>query len=159
MKKIELLINTIEIRLCQTFLVFIIVFVFSAALMRWVGYPLVWSVDLAQLLFVWICFFGADIALRNDRHIGVDLFVKKMPDKYRRTLQISTYILVIAFLSIIAVYGAYLAVINHRRQFSGMEFSYSWATSSAPVGCFLMIRTLVTKMIPLFSEPSPEGCL
>ena len=155
MKRLDPLISKIEIRISEILLVFIIVFVFCAALLRCLGFPLVWSVDLAQLLFVWICFIGADIALQNNKHIGVDLLTRKLPRKVQKTILVPTYALLIAFLSLIAVYGVYLAIINFRRQFSGMEFSYSWATISAPIGCILMIRTLIKKTIRLFVGDCP----
>lgn len=155
LKGVDQFINKIEIRLSEVLLVFIIVFVFCAALLRSFGHPLVWSVDLAQLLFVWICFLGADIALQNNKHIGVDLLVRKLPPTVRKVLLLATYPLLIAFLSLIAGYGTHLAIINYRRQFSGMEFSFSWATSSAPVGCLLMIRTLIKKIVGLFRTPEP----
>ncbi len=145
MNKFNQTINKIEVKLSQILLIFIIIFVFAAALLRWVGMPLVWSVDLAQLLFVWICFIGADIALQKDRHIGVDYLTRTFPLRMRNIVLLSSYALIAAFLGLIAVFGTYLAIINHHRQFSGMEFSYSWATSSAPLGCLLMIRTLIVK--------------
>ena len=46
-------------------LVFITGLVFVAAVMRFYGHPLVWSIDLAQLLFIWLCFLGASRAMRE----------------------------------------------------------------------------------------------
>ena len=42
----------------------IVALVFVAAIMRFFDHPLIWSVDLAQLLFIWLCFFGAARAMR-----------------------------------------------------------------------------------------------
>ena len=53
--------------------------VFFAAIGRSLGYPLIWSVDMAQLLFVWLCFLGANRAMRLKAHIGVDLLVRRLP--------------------------------------------------------------------------------
>ena len=57
----------------------IVLLIFFAAIARNAGYPLIWSVDMAQALFVWLCFTGAVKALRQRAHIGVDYFVQKMP--------------------------------------------------------------------------------
>ena len=151
MKKLNQLINKIEVLLSEILLAFIIIFVFAAALLRWIGVPLVWSVDLAQLLFVWICFIGADIALQKDRHIGVDFLTRAFPIRLQKTVLLLSYALIGAFLSLIAVFGTYLAIINYHRQFSGMEFSYSWATSSAPIGCLLIDSDLNRE------NPPPPG--
>jgi TRAP-type C4-dicarboxylate transport system permease small subunit len=146
---IDELITKIQIRMSEILLSFIVVLVFAAALLRRFGFPLVWSVDLAQLLFVWICFIGADIAMQKDRHIGVDLLTNLMPAGLQKGVKLGGCVLAIGFLSLIAVFGTYLAIINTKRQFAGMELSYSWATASAPVGCLLMIRTLVKKIVRL----------
>jgi TRAP-type C4-dicarboxylate transport system permease small subunit len=53
-------------------LAFIIIFVFIAPSCG-SSQPPSWSVDMAQLLFIWVCFIGADLAMQKDRHIGVDL--------------------------------------------------------------------------------------
>ncbi len=149
MKSVDPLITKLEKKVCQIFLIFIILFVFCAALLRWFGYPLVWSIDLAQLLFVWVCFLGADLALQQDKHIGVDILVRMFPEKVQHTLYPPLIGAIILFLAVVGWYGGYLAIINYRRQFSGLELSYSWATASVPVGSLLMIRTLVKKIVKL----------
>ncbi len=153
LQKIDRGIITIERKLSEVLLAFIIVFVFVAAFLRLIRKPVVWSVDMAQLLFVWVCFIGADLAMEKDMHIGVDLLTNLMSKRVQRMLRIFTNILATAFLSFIAVFGARLAVINVADQFSGMELSHSWATWSAPVGCALMIRTLVKKTVGLIRKP------
>ena len=49
--------------------------------------PLAWSEDLAMLLFQWVVFLGAAVGVRRLRHFGIDLVVKKLPARMRRTLQ------------------------------------------------------------------------
>ena len=54
--------------------------------MRFFGHPLIWSVDLAQLLFIWLCFIGATRAMRERGHLGVDFLVRPFPHRYRLAL-------------------------------------------------------------------------
>lgn len=147
----------VEEIIAEILLAFIIIFVFVAAALRVVHRPLVWSVDMAQLLFVWVCFIGADLAMEKNKHIGVDLLTNIMSKKAQKSLRFLSNILAIIFLLLIGIYGTHLAIINVKDQFSGMELSHSWATASAPVGCVLMIRTLVKKTIGLFrAEPAEK---
>lgn len=67
----------------KTLLAAIVMLVFLAAVGRSLGYPLIWSVDMAQLLFIWLCFLGANRAMRAKAHVGVDLFVRKLPHASR----------------------------------------------------------------------------
>jgi TRAP-type C4-dicarboxylate transport system permease small subunit len=151
LRKIDQELIKIEMLLSEIMLAFIIIFVFIAAFLRVMRLPLVWSNDMATLLFVWVCFIGADLAMEKNKHIGVDLLTNLMPAKAQKTLKLVTNVLAIAFLACIGFYGANLAIINVHDQFQGMEISHSWATWSAPVGCALMIRTLVKKTIGLVS--------
>ncbi len=50
------------------FLAALIMLVFIAAVLRWFGIGVAWSMDMAQLLFAWVCFIGADLALRQNKH-------------------------------------------------------------------------------------------
>lgn len=157
MTKITSLILELERKVCEVLLILLIILVFIAAALRWFKLPLVWSVDMAQLFFVWISFIGADIALQNNRHIGVDIFIRKLPQKVKNVILFIAYVLALVFLGFVLYYGVYLAIINYKRQFSGMEFSFSWATAAAPFGAVLMIRTLIKKLFFLItSKPDEE---
>src|SRR3546814_10072287 len=72
-----------EALLAVGLLAVIVFLVFIAGVMRWFGEPLIWSVDLAQLLFVWVSFLGADMALRKRAHIGIDYLVRRLPGRAR----------------------------------------------------------------------------
>jgi TRAP-type C4-dicarboxylate transport system permease small subunit len=159
LRKIDQGLIKIEVILSEILLAFIIVFVFVAAFLRVIRQPLVWSVDMAQLLFVWVCFIGADLAMLHEKHIGVDLVTNLLPKKLQKNVKLFSNVLAMVFLGLIATYGAYLAIINVNDQFSGMEMSHSWATWSAPVGCVLMIRTLIKKTFGIVSgsEPAKEA--
>lgn len=159
LRKLDQGLIKLEMVVSEILLAFIIIFVFVAAFLRVIRQPLVWSVDMAQLLFIWVCFIGADLAMVKDRHIGVDLLTSLMPIKAQKTLKVFANLLATIFLLFIGVYGARLAIINVHDQFSGMELSHSWATWSAPVGCALMIRTLIKKTYGLVSgsEPAKEA--
>lgn len=139
-KKIETFIGTV-------FIIFIVLLVFIAALVRWIGFPIAWSIDAAQLLFGWVVFLGADIALKNDSHIGVDMIVNKLPFKARKIIKIINYICIQVFLLIIIYYGVDLSIQNYERLFNTLRISYSYATISVPVGCSLMFLTMCQKLI------------
>ena len=136
----------IEETAARALLAAIVVLVFLAALTRWFDYPIIWSIDIAQLFFGWICFLGADQALRQNRHIGMDVLIRLFPARFQRTVGFFLDILSIAFLVIVTYYGFKLSIINWERRFNTIEVSYSLATLSVPVGCLLMLRTLLCRM-------------
>ncbi|WP_377559027.1 TRAP transporter small permease [Ornithinibacillus salinisoli] len=124
----------------------VVFFVFIAAVMRWAGSPIAWSVEIAQLLFVWLIFLGANRSLRENRHIGVDFFVKKLPNNLRNIIDIIIYLLILAFLLFISRFGILLSIENSVRQISSLTISYAYISASVPVGCFIMSITTIGKI-------------
>jgi TRAP-type C4-dicarboxylate transport system, small permease component len=84
------LIMRVESVVARAMLATMVGLVFFAGVLRWFGYPLVWSMDVAQLLFVWASFIGADMAMRRRGLIAVDLFVRWIPPRYRVYLDLAT---------------------------------------------------------------------
>ncbi|WP_139180761.1 TRAP transporter small permease [Virgibacillus salinus] len=146
MKKV---INTyikVENFMSSLLLMTVVLFVFIASIMRWAGSPIAWSVDIAQLLFVWAIFLGANRSLRENRHIGVDFFVKKLPKKAQVVLEIIMLVFIIGFLVFLCRYGFMLSFENDIRQINSLSISYSFITIAVPIGCLLMSFTALAKI-------------
>ncbi|WP_176475729.1 TRAP transporter small permease [Halomonas salipaludis] len=130
----------------RTLLVCVVLLVFFAAVGRWFGLPVAWSVNIAQLLFVWIIFLGANQALRNDKHIGVDIITSRLTVQWRRLSELGVLALVSAFLVFIVMYGVGLSIDNATRTISNTSISYFYITMAVPVGCLLMLATTLRKI-------------
>lgn len=57
----------VEEFLSSMLLLVVVLLVFFTAIGRWIGLPVAWSVNIAQLLFVWVIFLGASQALRENK--------------------------------------------------------------------------------------------
>ncbi len=135
-----------EDALSKFLLAAITLLVFFAAIMRTLGSPMIWSVDVAQLLFVWLCVLGANRAMRIKAHIGVDMLVGKLPRSARWVLELALGLLTLAFLVTLAITGFQLTVMNWQRVFGDSGISYAWVTGAIPAGCMLMSITLLVQM-------------
>ena len=114
--------------------------------------PLAWSEDLAMLLFQWVVFLGAAIGVRRLRHFGIDLVVKKLPARMRRTLDlIVPFIVGIVALTMITE-GLHLLTFNRARIYATMDLSYLWAYLPIPVSGGLMILYLILQEIQRWKE-------
>ncbi|MDR2588269.1 MAG: TRAP transporter small permease [Spirochaetales bacterium] len=133
----------------------LIILVFLAALLRWFGIAVAWYLDVAQMLFAWITFIGADLALRKSKHIGVDILVTKLPEGVQKALAFVCYLLMLLFLAIVVFHGAKLCVTNYERKFDTVQVSYSFVTAAAPVGCSLMFITVIRHIAGFFTAKSP----
>ncbi len=139
-----------EAALGKLLLIVIVVLVFAAGLLRWFDHPLIWSVDLAQLLFLWISFIGANQALRKRAHIGMDLLVRPLPLTIRRVVEIALALVTLAFLLTMVVMGYKLTTLNLQRIYGDSGISYAFVTGAVPVGCLLLAITLCGHLLNLF---------
>ena len=137
----------IELAICVALLAAITGLVFIAAVMRFYGYPLIWSVDMAQLLFIWLCFLGATKAMREKSHLGMEVAVKYLGYRQHLWLQLALSAVVLAFLAVLAVEGYRLTMLNRERSFGDSTLSYAWVTAAVPTGCLLLGISLVYNMV------------
>ncbi|MGB9858427.1 MAG: TRAP transporter small permease [Moorellaceae bacterium] len=128
------------------------ILVFVSALLRYLGHPINWSDTIAGVLFVWVIYIGADRAFRKDRHMGVDLLIRRLPSKVQACLSIIVLLIVLAFLLLIAYVGISLTMANTGRIIEDIPISYSLVTLSVPVGALLMCLTGFGKMIAKIRE-------
>jgi TRAP-type C4-dicarboxylate transport system permease small subunit len=147
----------VEEFLVCVFLALLILLVFFAAIFRFVGLQVAWSIDIAQAMFAWTVFIGADLALHRNKHLGVDILTRRLPRTARRVILFGCYILMLCFLSVIIFYGAKLCVVNYKRFFYTLPISYSVVTGAGPVGATLMFVTAVSHLVDFFREGAFRG--
>lgn len=151
MKKIYNLFCKIEEFVVCSFLAIITTLVFLSAVARTIKKPINWAQDVSLLLFAWLVFLGADMALRHADFVRVDMLVQKLPKKMEKFLYYFWYIIIIVFLMVLIRFGIPLSIQNSKRLFQTLGISYSWATISVPVGSFLMIITILLKLVGIGS--------
>ncbi len=157
MKKVSEVIVKIERYLAATCLVVATSITFVAALTRVFGHPINWSIDMSLFLWAWCIFFSGDLALRNDKLVRVDTLIDKIPEKGRKIHSIILYVVILAFLVALLVYGSQLVYTSRIRPFQSIPaISYSWVTLSLPIGALLMIRSVISKIIFLYKKKSVE---
>jgi TRAP-type C4-dicarboxylate transport system permease small subunit len=137
----------IEEVIVASFVAVITFLVFISAVARSIKHPLNWAQDVSLLLFAWVVFLGADLALRKADFVRVDMLICRFPAKTQKALYYGMYLLALAFLGVVIWYGVPLSIDNSKRLFQTLGISYSWATISAPVGSILLSITIVLKLI------------
>lgn len=144
--------NKIEEIISMVFLAAIVVFVFVAALMRTLGFPVIWSVDMAQLLFIWVCMLGANQTLRRGEHVGVDFLVRRLSRRAQLKLNVFLYGLIGGLLGILIIYGIELTLLNPERLLGTTNLPYALVTAAVPVGAALMLLTVFSKISDFIRE-------
>ena len=150
--KIELVIGLIMLAV-------ITILVFMASIMRFFGHPLIWSVDLAQLLFIWLCFIGANRALRQKSHLGVDFFIRRFSIRSRFIFESILSLILIIFLLSLTVKGVELTFLNIERLYGDSGIPYAFVTIAVPFGCLLLSGTLIHNLIHAWKNRGSKDTL
>ena len=125
----------------------IIAMTFGNAVLRLLNKPIPTSDDICTLLFAWVSFLGADIAMRSNRLVSMNLVTMNLPVKVQKVLSVIVYGIMLAVLGLFVVKGYQLARMNWLRFFNTLPISYGWATLSLPVCSVLMIITVLIKLV------------
>jgi TRAP-type C4-dicarboxylate transport system permease small subunit len=132
----------IEFACASLLLAAIVVLVGIAATTRVMGAPIIWSIEVASAMFVWLVVLAVDLAMQRDRHFGLSLVLDSAPPAARRWIEIANFAVVMGLL----VYLLYYAVINvplmHRRMLGALQIPKSYVHLAMPVGILLWLRTL-----------------
>jgi TRAP-type C4-dicarboxylate transport system permease small subunit len=77
-------------------LALIVLLVFSNVVARYgFGAGFAGAEEISRLLFVWLVFLGAILALRRQAHLGVELLQARLPRPVRRTCAVVTHVLML----------------------------------------------------------------
>lgn len=129
----------------------IVALTFVNAVLRIFNKPIIATDDICSLLFAWVSFMGADVAMRSDRLVGMNIITMKLPMKAQKCIAIGVRVFMIAILSFFIVKGVKLANMNWARAFNTLSgVSYGWVTLSLPVCSAQMVLTCVLKLIAAF---------
>ena len=147
----------IEELISKVLLALLVLLVFVPAVTRTFNRPIIWSIEIAQLLFAWLAFLGANQAMRAGAHIGVDVLTRHLPPRPRRLVALFNLALIAAFLASLLWYGIELTFVSVDRRFMTTQLSFAFATVAAPLGAALLLLTTMGKIAELFrSDPDPD---
>ena len=92
---------------CLFFLTLVLVFTTGTQISLRVFFdlPLSWTEEVARYAFIWWVFFGAMIALRERRHLGIDVLANSLPPRLRRSWDIGIYGCILGYLTIMFIQG------------------------------------------------------
>src|SRR3954462_13911800 len=116
-----------------------IVVLLAGVIARYVFHkPLVWSDELASVLFLWLSMLGAVVALRRGEHMRMTGIVNRVSPQARAMLETLALTVPLTFLALVmwpAFEYAYeeLPVVS-----PAMELSNAWRASAIPYGLALM---------------------
>ena len=101
--------------------------------------PLVWSDELASILFLWLAMLGAVVAFRRGEHMRMSTLVARAPPRWRVFFEAFAVAVATAFLALILHSSIEYAVDEAAIVTPAMEIPNIWRASAIPIGCALML--------------------
>ena len=147
----------IEELISRTLLALLVVLVFVPAVTRTFNRPIIWSIEIAQLLFAWLAFLGANQAMRAGAHIGVDVLTRHLPPRLRKAVDLFNLGLIAAFLAALLWYGVELTFVSVDRRFMTTNLSFAFATVAAPLGAALLLLTTTGRFVAVLRGAADDG--
>ena len=116
-----------------------IVILFGGVVARYVfNHPLVWSDELASILFLWLAMLGAVIAFRRDEHMRMTAAVGSLPAPTRATFDLFATCAALAFLLLIAWPAYRYAQEETFITTPALGLNNAWRAAALPSGIALM---------------------
>lgn len=140
------MIKRIEFACAALLLVAVVLLVGVASVARAMGSPIIWSIEVAQLLFLWLCVFAIDLALQHERHFGISLILDNLTQVGRKTAEIINLLVMIGLLAYLMQFAWKNTLLMHPRLDGALQIPGSYFHASMVVGFALMIRTLAVQL-------------
>ncbi|MDB5731322.1 MAG: transporter permease [Variovorax sp.] len=100
--------------------------------------PLLWSDELASILFIWLAMFGSVIALRRGEHMRMTALVSKASPKRSVFWELLATAACLAFLAMVAWPSIEYAMEEGDITTPALSIRNAWRAAAIPVGIFLM---------------------
>ena len=115
----------------------------------WLHDPLVWSDELASILFLWLAMLGSIIAFQRDEHMRMTAMVVKLAPRTRVMVDVMTAAGVVTFLVFVIQPAFEFAQEEMMVTTPAMGLVNAWRAAALPVGLGLMLIIGVLKILRL----------
>jgi len=116
-----------------------------------------WSEELVRFMFIWSTFLAAAIGIKEHIHIGIDVFVKILPQSVQKIIQTIVYLAIIFFSGYMIKYGWAVTQMTKRQASPAIGIPMSWIYISVPVMGVLLIMYCIMETFFIWKSPVREG--
>lgn len=109
--------------------------------------PLVWSDELASILFLWLAMLGAVVAFRRGEHMRMSTLVARARPRWRIFFEAFAVAVAIAFLVLILYSSIDYALDEAAVVTPAMEIPNIWRASAIPIGFALMLIFAILRLV------------
>jgi TRAP-type C4-dicarboxylate transport system permease small subunit len=118
--------------------------VFVNVVARYVfNFSIIWVEEFTQYQMIWITYLGAGLALREGRHVAVEVFQDRLPPGLRRHVRVFVGLAMLAFLGTLAVLGFRIAQFTWNQETPVLNIPTGVPYLGVPIGALVMAMHLV----------------
>jgi TRAP-type C4-dicarboxylate transport system permease small subunit len=107
------------------------------------NFSIIWTEEVSQYLMIWIAYLGAGLALREGRHVAVEMLQDRLPTALGRRLRMAVGGLVVLFLGVVTVLGFQFAIFVWSQETPVLNISLGIPSLAIPLGTLLFAVHLV----------------
>ena len=114
--------------------------VFMNVVSRYIlNHSIIWAEEVSQYLMVWVAFLGAGLALRQGRHVAIELLQDRLPLTARKMTRRLVVLLLIAFMGILTVLGFQFTRFAWDQETPVLNIPLGIPYMAVPIGALLLM--------------------
>ena len=134
--------------------------VFVNVVARYVfNFSIIWAEEVSQYLMIWIAYLGAGLALREGRHVALEMLHDRLSAPVCRKLRMAVGGLLLAFLGAVTVLGFQFVVFVWTQETPVLNISLGIPSLAIPIGTLLFALHLVLMFRNYADRRFEPGCV
>jgi len=121
--------------------------------------PISWTMELNIFLFAWLIFIGASVDLKEDRHVKMEIFLKRFSIMQKKYISIFVSFPLIIFLIILIRNNILLYSLHCQYRTVTLRIPTSWFNLAFTVSCIFMLLHSLQKMVKDLYEIAKRGSI
>ena len=105
--------------------------------------------ELITLVLAFTAFWGIGVCALENEHVVIDFFYVKIPDRFRRYVDIFNYIIISVTLVIVDYYAIKWIQVAGKTISNGMRVKYVYIYGAMPLGITISMACIVYKLVCL----------
>lgn len=114
--------------------------VFMNVVSRYIfNHSIIWAEEVSQYLMVWVAFLGAGLALRQGRHVAIEILQDRLPSIARRMTRHLVALLLIVFMGVLIVLGFQFTRFAWDQETPVLNIPLGIPYMAVPIGALLLL--------------------
>jgi len=116
--------------------------------------PLSWSEEFIRYSFIWITFLGASLAVKNNAHASITVFVQLLPGIFHKILNALANLLCLLFSIMVVKEGIAIMMIQLQTNqlTAAMQIPIAYIFLSIPLSAGIMVIYFLIQFFAVFSS-------